>query len=401
MNTNTSGNVLRHIHFHGLKNISKPIAIGLSALLIISMMLVLVVHSTMGATTTVLNISSGQWICQAHTNVEPITTYNIPHTEGTRSASGVPNLDNCYLPQEIFRGYNRWDANGGYFNLQSYPILSFDFWADKVMQLNIGIVDTTNGKWNPAGVNIADTYHNGEADTPPYNTLYGTSTVKSSDGYWLLMVGPSDKSTTHYTIDLRTLGVSLAHIGQIVFDVTANHQTNVNWKITNLTVSTNAVTPTQLPITPIPTATFAPTATVPPKPSVAPTATVPPNLSVAPTATVPPNSSVEPTPTQSATPVPTTTPTETLIATPEPTPVPTPHTYQPPTHTPAPTHTPTSKSTTTTKSPISNAPTSAVTPKPASVNPIVPPIHSFAPNNRCWGWNMFNWFHHTSWRHHF
>jgi len=167
-------------------------------------MSVFATQPALAAPTSVANVSSGKWINQAHTNVEPITTYNIPNTQGSLSESGIPNLDNCYLPASIFRGYSRWDANGGSFNLQSYPYLSFDIWVDKTMQIEVGLVDTSNGGW-VGGYNtlIADTYHNGQANTPPYNNLYGAGTVKSSDGYWLVMVGPSDGSTTHYTIDLR------------------------------------------------------------------------------------------------------------------------------------------------------------------------------------------------------
>ena len=163
--------------------------------------------------------------------------YNIPFTETGTSASGIKNIDNCYLPKEIFRGYNRWDANGGYFNLKNTPILSFDIWADKVMQIEVGLVDTTNGWVGGYNTLVADTYHNGQSNTPPYNNLYGTSTVKSADGAWIIMVGPSDKSTTHYTVDLRTLGCDLGHIGQIIFSVTCNWQSDINWKISNVVVS--------------------------------------------------------------------------------------------------------------------------------------------------------------------
>ncbi|MGD6850528.1 MAG: hypothetical protein ACQCN6_00530 [Candidatus Bathyarchaeia archaeon] len=346
-------------HLLPTKKFSKPLAIAISVLFIVGMVSVFTTNSASAATST-LNISSGQWICQAHTNVEPITTYNIPHTEGARSASGVTNVENCYLPQAIFRGYCRWDANGGSWNLQNYPMLSFDIWCDKVMEINVGVVDTTNGGWNAAGVNIADTYHNGQANTPPYNNLYGTGTVKSPDGYWLIMVGPSDGSTQHYTIDLRTMHVSLAHIGQIVFDVTCNHQANINWKIENIVVSTDGVAPAN------PQPTASPTAT----PTAAPTPTATPSPTPVPT--------TEPTTTPSPTPEPTTTPTQT----PEPTP-------SHPTHVVTPSPTPV-----TTPSP---EPTTAPTPA-SPTKPTVAPTQPFAIHHGWW-WNWFSWFHHCRWFH--
>jgi hypothetical protein len=238
------------------------------------------------------NLSSGKWICQAHYNTGSMGAYNIPYTQGAVSESGIPDVEGCYLPSAIFRGYNRWDANGGYFNLQNTPYLSFDIWVDKVMQIEVGVVDTSNGKWT-GGYNtlIADTYHDGKANTPPYTNLYGAATTKSPDGAWLIMVGPSDGSTTHYTVDLSKLGVSLSHIGQIIFDVTSNHQNDINWKIENIAVSNSAtVTPasitdptaTPTPIatptdTPNPTATATPQPTATPKPTLTPTPPQPPH----------------------------------------------------------------------------------------------------------------------------
>jgi hypothetical protein len=194
------------------KKHAKPLTVCIIAIFAFSTLSLLL--TTQAATA---NLSGGKWINEAHYNTGDMGKYSISYTEtGTSSASGVKNIDNCYLPAEIFRGYSRWDANGGYFNLQNTPYLSFDIWVDKVMQIEVGLVDTSNGWVGGYNTLIADTYHNGQANTPPYSNLYGTSTVKSADGYWIIMVGPSDKSTTHYTVDLRTLGCNLAHIGQII-----------------------------------------------------------------------------------------------------------------------------------------------------------------------------------------
>lgn len=188
---------------------------------------------------TYATLGSGVWIAQAHTNIEPITAYDIRHTEGNRSASGIPDLDNCYLPASIFRGYVRWDANDGYFNLQSTPFLSFDIWVDHTLQIEVGVLDTTNGSYNPAGTLIADTYHNGQANTPPYVYSYGTGTVSSPDGAWTVMTGSKDGAMQHYVIDLRTLGVPITHLQQIVIDMTCAHQFDMNWKIHNIILSSN------------------------------------------------------------------------------------------------------------------------------------------------------------------
>jgi hypothetical protein len=237
------------------------------------------------------NLSGGKWINQAHYNTGDMGPYDISYTLGATSASGVPNIDNCYLPAEIFRGYSRWDANGGYFNLQNTPYLSFDIWVDKSMQIEVGIVDTSNGWVGGYNTLIADTYHNGQANTPPYNNLYGVSTTKSADGYWIIMVGPSDKSTTHYTVDLRTLGCNLGHIGQIIFDFTANHQNDIHWKISNVVVSSDGSASNPAPTT-------APTTT--PRPTATPTTTPKPTATATP----------KPTATATPTPTPTTTPTQ-------------------------------------------------------------------------------------------
>jgi hypothetical protein len=268
-----------------IKKNTKLFAICTIAVFAIAMSSMIFTTSAANSSATVYgNLSSGKWICQAHYNTGNIGTYNIPYSQGTTSSSGIPNVENCYLPAAIFRGYNRWDANGGYFNLQSTPYLSFDIWVDRVMQIEVGLVDTSNDQWT-GGYNtlIADTYHDGKANTPPYNNLYGASTVKSSDGNWIIMVGPSDGSTTHYTVDMSNLGCSLSHIGQIVFDVTSNHQNDIHWKIENIMVS-NSQTPATTPVptatpeptdtptsTPYPTATATSTPTAIPKPTPSPT----------------------------------------------------------------------------------------------------------------------------------
>jgi hypothetical protein len=271
---------------------------------------------------TIGNLAGGKWINEAHYNTGDMGKYSITYTEtGTTSASGVKDIANCYLPSSIFRGYSRWDANGGYFNLQSTPYLSFDIWVDKTMQLEVGLVDTSNGGW-VGGYNtlIADTYHNGQANTPPYTNLYGTSTVKSSDGNWIIMVGPSDGSTTHYTVDMRKLGCSLSHIGQIVFDTTCNWQADMHWKISNVVVSSDGAASNPQPTpTPTPTATPAPTAT--PTATPKPTATATPTPKPTATATPKPTATATPTPTSTAPPAPTKTPAPTV--TPKPTAAPT------------------------------------------------------------------------------
>lgn len=265
------------------KKNAKLLAVCTIAVFAFSMLSLVLITSAASSSATVYgNLSSGKWICQAHYNTGSMGTYNIPYSQGATSSSGIPNVENCYLPSAIFRGYCRWDANGGYFNLKSTPYLSFDIWVDKVMQIEVGLVDTSNGQWN-GGYNtlIADTYHNGKANTPPYNNLYGASTVKSSDGNWIIMVGPSDGSTTHYTVDLSKLGCSLNHIGQIIFDVTSNHQNDIHWKIKNIVVSNSQ--------TPSPTGTPGPTGTPTTSPNPTATATPKPTPTVKPTPTPTPS----------------------------------------------------------------------------------------------------------------
>ena len=223
------------------------------------------------------SLAGGKWICQAHYNTGDMGPYAISHTESGVSASGVTNVDNCRLPAEIFRGYCEWDAQGGGWNLQSTPILSFDIWADKVMQIHVGLVDTTNG-WNPGyGEEVADTYF-AQVYGQPAQVTYGVGTIKSPDGAWNIMVGPSDKSTQHYEVDMRDWGVTLGHVGQIVFDVTCNHQADINWKISNVVVSSNGVGTPAPTVTPTPTPVATPTPTVVPTPT--PTATPTPTPTI-------------------------------------------------------------------------------------------------------------------------
>jgi hypothetical protein len=349
------------------KKHAKPLTVCIIAIFAVSMMSLLL--TTQAATA---NLSSGKWINQAHYNTGDMGPYDISYTTGATSASGIPSIDNCYLPAEIFRGYSRWDANGGYFNLQSTPYLSFDIWVDKVMQIEVGLVDTSNGWTGGYNTLIADTYHNGQANTPPYNNLYGTSTTKSADGAWIIMVGPSDKSTTHYTIDMRTLGCGLGHIGQIIFDFTANHQNDIHWKISNVVVSSDGAASN-----PAPTAT--------PKPTVAPTVT--PAPTEAPTATP----TATPKPTATATPAPTVTPTPTIAPTATPTPTVTP--TQEPTTTPTPTTAPTPTATSTPKPTTSliTTPTTAPTnPPQTSTNSTPAPTQPPVTRHHYYWWSNFN-----------
>jgi hypothetical protein len=266
VNTRIFGTTL---HSSQLRRISKPLGIAISAIFIISMLAMIAAQPAAAATTTVGSLAGGAWICQAHYNTGDMGPYAIQHTESGVSASGVTNIDNCKLPSEIFRGYCEWDAQGSGWNLQSTPILSFDIWADKVMQIHVGLVDTTNG-WNPGyGEEIADTYF-AQVYGQPAQVTYGVGTIKSPDGAWNIMVGPSDKSTQHYEVDMRNWGVTLGHVGQIVFDVTCNHQADINWKISNVVVSSNGVG------TPAPTATPKPTTNPTQTPAPAPTQTTTP-----------------------------------------------------------------------------------------------------------------------------
>ncbi len=364
MNTRIFGK----LHSLQLKKISKPLGIAISALFIISM-IAMIAQPAAAATGS---LAGGAWICQAHYNTGDMGPYAISHTESGVSASGVTNVDNCRLPAEIFRGYCEWDAQGGGWNLQSTPILSFDIWADKVMQIHVGLVDTTSG-WNPGyGEEVADTYF-AQTYNQPAKVTYGVGTIKSPDGAWNIMVGPSDGSTQHYEVDMRNWGVTLGHVGQIVFDVTCNHQADINWKISNVVVSSNGVG------TPAPTVTPTPTPVATPTPTVVPTPT--------PTATPTPTPIITPTPTVT----PTQTPTPTVVPTPTPTADPTPEPTTTPTQIPtAPTipsapATPSNPTTDPTQTP---APTQTTTPTQAPTEPTSPAptyIHRYN-----W-WGMFNW----------
>jgi len=338
------------LHSLHLKRISKPLGIAISALFIISMMSML----AQPAAAATGSLAGGKWIATAHYNTGDMGTYNIPHTESGLSASGVTNIDNLKLPKEIFRGYTNWDAQGGGWDLRNTPILSFDIWADKVMQIHVGLVDTTNG-WNAGyGEEVADTYF-AQTYGQPAKVTYGVGTVKSPDGAWTIMVGPSDKSTQHFEVDMRDWGVTLGHVGQIVFDVTCSWQNDINWKISNVVVSSNGVGSSA------PTAT--PTAT--PKPTVAPTQTPTPTATPTPKPTVTPTPTIAPTPTPTKAPTPTATPTSQPTTTPTTTPNPTTH----PTQTPAPTQTIT--------------PTPAPTTATSTPSPTTPYRYSW--------WGMFNW----------
>jgi len=86
----------------------------------------------------------------------------IGTVEDHATSQGRTRLHAKVMPKELCCFVNlpppNWDAQGSGWDLRNTPILSFDIWADKVMQIHVGLVDTTNG-WNAGyGEEVADTY---------------------------------------------------------------------------------------------------------------------------------------------------------------------------------------------------------------------------------------------------
>ncbi|MGD6805566.1 MAG: hypothetical protein ACQCN4_01210 [Candidatus Bathyarchaeia archaeon] len=334
MNINNFGKIAQSIN---RRKALKPIALLLSVLFIAGSVSAL-------ATTQAANVplSGGYWITPVPAD------QSTGRTTQTETATGVTG----YIPGDCYGAYpSIADANGyPYWDLTATPYLSFDIYIDEFWQgdlqehtgLSVIIIDATNNGWNPSMESACD-----------LSTTYGHS-VKLADG--TIMRVADSATAKHYVIDLRTLGVSLNHVSQLIWSIRPGMKgIPCNYQITNIQVSASPTTSNPSAITdPIPTPTATPTST--PAPTAAPTVT--------PTPTDAPTPTVAPTVAPTATPAPTVAPTPTAEPTTQPTPTQSPTT--------APTRTPTQTQTNPTVS----------TPQPQ--------IHYY------WWWNMFN-VHRWNW----
>ncbi|MCW3999403.1 MAG: hypothetical protein NWE93_04105 [Candidatus Bathyarchaeota archaeon] len=320
---------------------TKSIAICLCALFLVSALTTLVMAQ---AASTPL--SGGYWIMPVPADQ---STGKVTQTELSNGVTG-------YIPGDCYGAYPTIANKNGYpyWDLTNTPYLSFDIYINEFWQgdlkdhtgLSVIILDATNNGWNPSLESRCD-----------LSTTYGHA-VTLKDGSVMRVADSS--SPTHYTIDLRNLGVPLNHIAQLVFSVRPGMKgIGLSYEITNVQLSSSGGVSNPAP-TPTATATPtpAPTATATPKPTVTPTKT--------------------PTATPTATPSPTEAPT------------PTPTSAQPPVTRPPHWHypTPTAAPTTAPTSSPTQQPTSS--PTPSNTNQPSAPQYS-------WWWNIFSWNRFNLW----
>jgi hypothetical protein len=245
LKTNIFEKIARSIH---TKKISKPLAICISTLFIISMISIL---ATSQAQTNPL---TGQyWITPVPADQ---STGRVTQTEISTGVTGS-------IPGDCYGAYPTIADNKGNWDLTATPILSFDisineFWQGDLQDhtgLSIIIVDATNNGWNPSDESACD-----------LSTTYGHAAT-TGDGS--IMRVADSAAPTHYTIDLRTLGVPINHISQLIWSIRPGMKgITVNYQISNIAVSSTGVTANPASITaPAPAAT----PTVPPTQTSAPT----------------------------------------------------------------------------------------------------------------------------------
>jgi hypothetical protein len=247
LKTNILEKITRSIHS---KKISKPLAVCISALFVISMI------SMLATSQAQTNPLTGQyWITPVPADQ---STGRVTQTQITGGVSGS-------IPGDCYGAYPTIADKTGNWDLTATPILSFDisineFWQGDLQDhtgLSVIIVDQTHNAWNPSDESACD-----------LSTTYGHAAT-STDGS--IMRVANSAAPTHYTIDLRTLVVPLSHISQLVWSIRPGMKgVTVNYQITNIQVSDSATTAPAPTTTPAPTASPTPTQT--PKPTASPTA---------------------------------------------------------------------------------------------------------------------------------
>ena len=247
MKTNIFGKTKHSLH---TKKISKPLAICISALFIISTISML---ATSQAATPALN--GAYWIMPVPADQ---STGKVTQTETTTGVSGS-------IPGDCYGAYPTIADKSQTWDLTATPILSFDIYMNEFWQgdlqdhtgFSVIIIDATNNGWNPSDESACD-----------LSTTYG-HTATTGDGS--IMRVANSATPTHYTIDLRTLRVPLNHISQLIWSIRPGMKgITLNYQISNIQISSTAgaanpappttPTPTTAPIrAPVPTQTPAPT----------------------------------------------------------------------------------------------------------------------------------------------
>jgi hypothetical protein len=134
------------------------------------------------------------------------STGRVTQTETSNGITGS-------IPGDCYGAYPTIADRNGNWDLSNTPYLSFDIYINEFWQgdlkdhtgLSVIIIDNTNNGWNPSPESRCD-----------LSTTYGHA-VTLSDGSVMRVADSS--SLTHYTIDLRNLGVPLNHISQIIWSI--------------------------------------------------------------------------------------------------------------------------------------------------------------------------------------
>jgi hypothetical protein len=234
LKTNIFGKTIHSVY---TKKISKLLAICISALFIISMISML---ATSQAQTNPLN--GGYWITPVPADQ---STGRVTQTVTTDAVTGS-------IPGDCYGAYPTIADKGQIWDLTATPILSFDIYMNEFWQgdlqdhtgFSVIILDATNNGWNPSDESACD-----------LSTTYGHAAT-TSDGS--IMRVANSAAPTHYTIDLRTLGVPINHISQLIWSIRPGMKgITVNYQITNIQISDSAAASSSAPTT-TPTPTTAP-----------------------------------------------------------------------------------------------------------------------------------------------
>jgi hypothetical protein len=228
LNTKIFGKIAHSVHS---KKILKPLAICLSALFVISMLSMLAMSQA-----ATPSLSGAYWIMPVPADK---STGKVTQTETSTGVSGS-------IPGDCYGAYPTIADKGQYWDLTATPILSFDIYIDQFWQgdlqdhtgFSVIIVDQGNG-WNPSDESKCD-----------LSTTYGHTTT-SRDGS--IMRVANSAAPTHYTVDLRTLGVPLNHISQLIWSIRPGMQgVTLNYQISNIQLSSTSGSgsPSQAPTNP-------------------------------------------------------------------------------------------------------------------------------------------------------
>lgn len=138
-----------------------------------------------------------------------------------------------FIPGDCYGAYPTVACSGGSWDLRGTPFLAFDFYASEFWQgdlldhtgFSVIVVDASGGVWNPSEESACD-----------LSLTYGHA-VTLKDGTVMRVADSS--IPVHYVLDLRTFGVPLNHISQIIWSIRPGMKgISCNYSISGIGLST-------------------------------------------------------------------------------------------------------------------------------------------------------------------